>query len=139
MRIQTNYIADDGTIFDSEAACIRYEDKKRAQENEELAILNKFCKFFDDKGNRIYLDEKFNESPIYAVTIDCAFADVQSIMDIFGNHFDELYFALEASNFQSDYKTILVYDWTNDNNGWKEIDCEQRDYLEFIKKVMGWG
>jgi hypothetical protein len=136
MTIKTTYVADDGTIFETESACLQYESRKRTKLAQEVEFVNKFCKFFDNDGEQLGIDEKFNENKIYAVTIDCAPGDVGTIMNIFGDHFNDLYYALEASDFQNDYKVTLVYDWTDDGRGWKEIDYEQKTYLEFMRKIM---
>lgn len=139
MIIKTTYVADDGTIFETESACLQYEARKRTKYAQEVEFVNKLCKFFDTDGERLEADDVFNENKIYAVTIDCAPDDVEAIMNIFGDHFDDLYYALESSDFQTDCEVTLVYDWTGNSDGWKEIDYEQKTYLEFMKKVMGWA
>lgn len=137
MRIKTSYVADDGTEFDSESKCRDYEAKISKVIADELATVNRVCKFFNSGGQQISLDYRFNESEVYGVCINCPVDEVDDVMTIFRNHFDDLYFALEGSDFQTSCEVILVYDWTGDGRGWSEIDYEKQEWFKFIFAVMG--
>ena len=52
-------------------------------------------------------------------------------------HFDDLYFALTESNFQTNCEVILVYDWTGDGRDWFEIDYEKQEWFKFVSAVLG--
>lgn len=137
MRIKTSYVADDGTEFDTESKCRDYEAKTSKIIANELATVNRLCKFFNSGGQQISLDYRFNESDVYGVRIDCPADEVDDVMTIFRNHFDDLYSALESSDFQTNYEVILVYDWTDYGRGWSEIDYEKQEWFKFISAVVG--
>ncbi len=137
MRIKTSYVADDGTEFDTESKCRDYEARTSKIIADELAVVHRVCKFFDAEGNQISLDYRFNESDVYGVRIHCPADEVDDVMTIFGNHFDDLYFALEGSSFQTNCEVILVYDWTGNGGGWSEIDYEKQEWFKFVSAVMG--
>lgn len=137
MRIKTSYVADDGTEFDTESKCRDYEAKTSKVIADELAVVHRVCKFFNSEGKQIQLDYRFNESDVYGVRINCPADEVDDVMTIFGKHFDDLYFALADSGFQTNCEAILVYDWTGNGGGWSEIDCEKQEWFKFIFAVMG--
>lgn len=137
MRIKTSYVAEDGTEFNTESECRDYEARTGKIIADELATVNRLCKFFDSCGKQITLDYRFNESHVYGVRINCPADEVDDVMTIFGNHFDDLYFALESSDFQTNCRVILVYDWTSGGGGWSEIDYEEQEWLKFVSAVMG--
>lgn len=137
MKIKTSYVADDGTEFDTESKCRDYEARTSKIIADELAVVHRVCKFFNSEGKPIQLDYRFNESDVYGVHINCPADEVDDVMTIFGKHFDDLYFALEGSNFQTNCEAILVYDWTSDGGGWFEIDYEKQEWFKFIFAVMG--
>lgn len=137
MRIKTSYVADDGTEFNTESECRNHEAKISKVIANELATVNRLCKFFNSGGQQISLDYRFNESDVYGVRINCPADEVDDVMTIFGNHFDGLYFALEGSDFQTNCEVILVYDWTGSGHGWFEIDYEKQEWFTFISAVLG--
>ena len=137
MKIKTSYVADDGTEFDTESKCRDYEAKTSKVIADELAVMHRVCKFFNSEGKQIQLDYRFNESDVYGVRISCSADEVDNVMTIFGKHFDDLYFALASSNFQTNCEVILVYDWTDYGRDWFEIDCEKQEWFKFIFAVMG--
>lgn len=137
MRIKTSYVADDGTEFDTESKCRDYEAKTSKVIADELAVVHRVCKFFNDEGKQIQLDYRFDESDVYGVRINCPADEVDDVMTIFGKHFDDLYFALESSNFKINCEVILVYDWTGNCAGWSEIDDEKKEWFKLISAVMG--
>lgn len=137
MRIKTSYVADDGTEFDTESKCRDYEAKTSKIIADELAIVHRVCKFFNSEGKQIQLDYRFNESDMYGVRINCSANEVDDMMAIFGKHFDDLYFALASSGFQTNSEVILVYDWTGSGDGWIEIDYEKQEWFSMVNKVMG--
>ena len=137
MTIKTSYVADDGTIFSTESECVEYESRKNKQIADEVALLNRVCKFFDSSGNQFLIDNKFRETDVYGINIKCPADEVDDVMTVLGNHFDDLYYALEASDFQTSSEVILAYDWTGSGHGWFEIDYEKQEWLSMINKVMG--
>ena len=137
MRIKTSYVADDGTEFNTESECRNHEAKISKVIANELATVNRLCKFSNSGGQQISLDYRFNESDVYGVRINCPADEVDDVMTIFGNHFDGLYFALEGSDFQTNCEVILVYDWTGSGHGWFEIDYEKQEWFAFISAVLG--
>lgn len=139
MKIKTSYVADDGTEFDTESKCRDYEAKTSKIIADELAVMHRVCKFFDSEGKQIQLDYRFNESDVYGVRINCSANEVDDVMTIFGKHFDDLYFALASSGFQTNCEVILVYDWTDSGHGWIEIDYEKQEWFNMANKVMGGG
>ena len=136
MKIKTSYVADDGTEFDTENKCRDYEAKTSKVIADELAVMHRVCKFFNSEGKQIQLDYQFNESDVYGVRINCSADEVDNVMTIFGKHFDDLYFALASSNFQTNSEVILVYDWTGSGDGWLEIDYEKQEWFSLVNKVM---
>ena len=137
MKIKTSYVADDGTEFDTESKCRDYEAKTSKAIADELAVVHHVCKFFNSEGKQIQLDYRFDESDVYGVRINCPAEEVNKVMTIFGKHFDDLYFALADSGFQTNCEVILVYDWTGDGRDWFEIDDEKQEWFKFIFAVMG--
>lgn len=136
MTIKTTYVADDGTIFETEAECVEYEAKKNKRIADEVALLNRVCKFFDSSGKQFLIDHKFKEEDVYGINLKCPADEVDDVLTVFGNHFDSFYYALEGSDFQTNYEVILVYDWTGSNCGWTEIDYEKQEWITMVKKVM---
>lgn len=136
MRIKTCYVADDGTEFEKESECRDYELRTSKVIADELAVVHRLCKFFNAEGKQISLDYRFNESDVYGVRIKCPADEVDDVMTIFGKHFDDLYFTLEGSDFQTNCEVILVYDWTGDGKGWSEIDYEKQEWHRFVSAVM---
>lgn len=137
MKIKTSYVADDGTEFDTESKCRDYEAKTSKVIADELAVVHRVCRFFNSEGKQIQLDYRFNESDVYGVRINCSANEVDDVMTIFGKHFDDLYFALASSGFQTNSEVILVYDWTGSGDGWIEIDYEKQEWFSMVNKVMG--
>lgn len=137
MKIKTSYVADDGTEFDTESKCRDYEAKTSKVIADELAAVHRVCKLFNSEGKQIQLDYRFNESDVYGVRINCPADEVDDVMTIFGKHFDDLYFALESSNFQTNCEVILVYDWTGNGAGWSEIDDEKKEWFKLVSAVLG--
>lgn len=137
MKIKTSYVADDGTEFDTESKCRDYEAKTSKVIADELAVIHRVCKFFDSEGNQIQLDYRFKESDVYGVRINCPANEVDDVMTIFGKHFDDLYFALTESNFQTNCEVILVYDWTGIDTGWFEIDDGKQEWFKLISAILG--
>ena len=136
MKIKTSYVADDGTEFDTESKCRDYEAKTSKVIADELAVMHRVCKFFNSEGKQIQLDYRFNESDVYGVHINCSADEVDNVMTIFGKHFNDLYFALASSSFQTNCEVILVYDWTDYGRDWFEIDCEKQEWFKFIFAVL---
>lgn len=139
--MKVKYIADDGTIFDTPEACQEHENKVNKAETEDVKLLNGICRFFDSSGREIHLTTMFEEGQIYGLRIDAVrltHDQIPDVMQAFGRHFDDLYYALEASSFQDDGEVTLVYDWTGNSNGWREIDYEKKEFLLFVKKVLNW-
>lgn len=139
MKVKTSYVADDGTEFDTEEECMKYESKKNKQISDEVAILNRVCKFFDSSGKQFLIDSKFKETDVYGINIKCPADEVDDVMTIFGKHFDDLYFALASSGFQTNSEVILVYDWTGSGYSWIEIDYEKQEWFKFVSAVLGQG
>lgn len=137
MRIKTSYVADDGTEFDTKSKCRDYEAKTSKVIADELAVVHRVCRFFNSEGKQIQLDYRFNESDVYGVRINCPADEVDDVMTIFGKHFDDLYFALASSSFQTNCEVILVYDWTDCGRDWFEIDYEKQEWFNFISAVLG--
>lgn len=137
MKIKTSYVAEDGTEFNTEKECRDYEAKTSEVIANELAVMRRVCKFFNSEGKQIQLDYRFDESNVYGVRINCLADEVDDVMTIFGKHFDDLYFALESSNFLTSCEVILVYDWTGNNAEWYELDYEKQEWFKFICAVMG--
>lgn len=137
MRIKTSYVADDGTEFNTESECRNHEAKISKVIADELATVNRLCKFFNSGGRQISLDYRFKESDVYGIRIKCSVDEVDDVITIFRNHFDDLYFALKGSDFQTNCEVILVYDWTGDGRGWSEIDYEKQEWFAFISAVLG--
>ena len=137
MRIKTCYVADDGTEFDKESECRDYEARTSKIIADELKLISKVCQFFDAKGNQIQLDYRFNESEVYGVRIKCPVDEVDDVVTIFGNHFDDLYYNLESSSFQTNCEVVLVYDWTGSGTGWCEVDLEKQEWVKFVSAVIG--
>lgn len=137
MKIKTSYVADDGTVFNTESECRDYEARTSKIIADELAVVHRVCKFFNTDGKQISLDYRFKETDVYGVRINCPADEVDDVMTIFGKHFDDLYFALESSDFQTNCEVVLVYDWTGDGRGWTEIDYEKQEWFKFISAVMG--
>ena len=136
MTIKTSYVADDGTIFSTESECVEYESRKSKQIADEVALLNRVCKFFDSSGSQFLIDGKFRETDVYGININCPVDEVDDVMTVLGNHFDDLYYALESSDFQTNSEVILVYDWTGSGHGWIEIDYEKQEWFSMVNKVM---
>lgn len=136
MTIKTTYVADDGTIFETEAECVEYEVKKNKRIADEVAFLNRVCKFFDSSGKQFLIDHKFNEADVYGINLKCPADEVDDVQAVFGNHFDSLYYALEGSDFQTNCEVILVYDWTGSCCGWTEIDYEKQEWITMVNKVI---
>ena len=136
MTIKMSYVADDGTIFKTEQECVEYEARKLKKDVETATLLNRVCKFYCSKGNRFQIDTTFKETDIYGVNLKCSVDEIEEVMSAFSSHFDDLYFALEASDFQCDGEAILVYDWTGSGRGWTEIDYEQQEWFSMVAKVM---
>lgn len=139
MVIKTSYVADDGTPFDTEAECVAYEASKNRQIGEEVKLLNRVCKFFTSTGRQFEIDSTFNEHEIYGVNIHCSTDEVDDVMVAFSNHFDDLYFALKQSDFETNSEVVLAYDWTGNCSGWAEIEYDKKEWLSFVQKVLGWG
>lgn len=139
MIIKTSYVADDGTIFETEADCIQYEASKDRQIGEEVKLLNRVCKFFTSTGKQFEIDGTFNEHEIYGINISCSPDEVDDVLTAFGNHFDDLYFALQQSDFETNSEVVLTYDWTGNCSGWTEIEYDKQEYLKFMEKVLGWA
>ena len=139
MRIKTSYVADDGTEFDTESKCRDYEAKTSKVIADELAVMHRVCRFFNSEGKQIQLDYRFNESDVYGVHINCSADEVDNVMTIFGKHFNDLYFALASSSFQTNCEVILVYDWTDYGRDWFEIDYERQEWFKFVSAVLGQG
>ena len=137
MRIKTSYVADDGTEFDTESKCRDYEAETSKVIADELAVVHRVCKFFNAEGKQIQLDYRFNESDVYGVHINCSADEVDNVMTIFGKHFDDLYFALASSSFQTNCEVILIYDWTDYDRDWFEIDYEKQEWFKFVSAVLG--
>lgn len=137
MKIKTSYVADDGTEFDTESKCRDYEAKTSKVIADELAVVHRVCRFFNSEGKQIQLDYRFNESDVYGVRINCLADEVDNVMTIFGKHFDDLYFALASSSFQTNCEVILVYDWTDYGRDWFEIDYEKQEWFKFVSAVLG--
>jgi hypothetical protein len=137
MTIKTSYVADDGTIFSTEEECVEYEARKNKQITDEVALLNRVCKFFDSSGKQFLIDNKSRETDVYGINIKCPADEVDDVMTVLGNHFDDLYYALEASDFQTNSEVVLVYDWTGSGHGWLEIDYEKQEWFNMVNKVMG--
>lgn len=139
MTVKVSYIADDGAVFSTESECVDYENRQKQRAEKDVRVFNEYCKFFDAEGTQFQIDKHFSEGSIYGVSIRSTPNEmIDVILNLFGSHFDSLYWALESSDYQSNNEVILVYDWIG-GDGWKEIDYEQREYLKFIKGVMGWG
>lgn len=136
MTIKTSYVAEDGTIFDTEEECVKYESRKNKQISDEVALLNRVCKFFDSTGKQFLIDSRFKETDVYGINIKCPADEVGDVMTALGNHFDDLYYALQASDFQINSEVILVYDWTGSGDGWLEIDYEKQEWFSMVNKVM---
>lgn len=136
MTIKMSYVADDGTIFPTEQECVEYETRKLKKDVETATFLNRVCKFYRSEGDRFQIDTTFKETDIYGVNLDCPVEEIEEVMSAFGSHFDDLYFALEASDFQCDGKAILVYDWTGNGRGWIEVDLEQQEWFNMVAKVI---
>lgn len=137
MKIKTSYVADDGTEFDTESKCRDYEAKTSKVIADELAVMHRVCRFFNSEGKQIQLDYRFNESDVYGVRINCSADEVDNVMTIFGKHFNDLYFALASSSFQTNCEVILVYDWTDYGRDWFEIDYEKQEWFKFVSAVLG--
>ena len=136
MTIKMSYVADDGTIFKTEQECVEYEARKLKKDVETATLLNRVCKFYCSKGNRFQIDTTFKETDIYGVNLKCSVDEIEEVMSAFSSHFDDLYFALEASDFQCYGEAILVYDWTGSGRGWMEIDYEHQEWFSMVAKVM---
>lgn len=139
MRIKTCYVADDGTEFEKKSECRDYEARTSKVIADELAVVHRLCQFFNVEGQQISLDYRFNESDVYGVRIKCSAYEVEDVMCIFGKHFDDLYFALESSCFQTNCEVVLVYDWTGSGGGWCEVDLEKQEWVKFVSAVIGQG
>lgn len=138
--MEIKYIAKDGKPFDSEMECVAHELALDKEAVEEAEILNQFCKFFDSDGNQFKIDATYDESKIYGVSIKCPGGEAYDIINIFSKRFDDLNYALQASDFGMENEIILVYDWTGEHGGgWAELDFEQQDFHKFVNKVMGWA
>lgn len=136
MTIKMSYVADDGTIFKTEQECVEYEARKLKKDAETAALLNRVCKFYRSEGERFQIDTTFKETDIYGINLKCSVDEIEKVMSAFGSHFDDLYFALEASDFQCNGEAILVYDWTGSGHGWTEVDCEKQEWFSMVNKVM---
>ena len=136
MTIKMSYVADDGTIFKTEQECVEYETRKLKKDVETATLLNRVCKFYRSEGDRFQIDTTFKETDIYGVNLKCSVDEIEEVMSAFGSHFDDLYFALKASDFQCDGEAILVYDWTGSGRGWMEIDLEHQEWFSMVAKVM---
>lgn len=138
MIVKTSYVADDGTIFETEADCVKYEASKNRQIGEEVKLLNRVCRFFDSSGVGFHIDGTFDESRIYGVRINCSADEVDDVLAAFGKHFENLYFALAGSDFETNFEVILAYDWVHDG-GWMEVDYDDKEWIAFMQKVLGWA
>lgn len=136
MTIKMSYVADDGTVFKTEQECVEYEARKLKKDVETVTLLNRVCKFYRSEGDRFQIDTTFKETDIYGINLKCSVDEIEEVMSAFGSHFDDLYFALEASNFQCKGEAILVYDWTGSGHGWMEIDLERQEWFSMVAKVM---
>lgn len=140
MTIKTIFVANDGKEFSTEAECTRYENSQDRQRIEEAAFLNRVCKFFNAEGEQIVLNTEFKEEDIYGVVIYCSMDEVHDVRTTFGNHFDSLYYALEASSFGSNCsEVVLAYKWFGEYSNWCEIEYDEREWYSFIKKVLEWA
>lgn len=136
MTIKMSYVADDGTVFNTESACVEYETRKLKKDVDTVTLLNRVCKFYRSEGDRFQIDTTFKETDIYGINLKCSVDEIEEVMSAFGSHFDDLYFALESSDFQCDGEAILVYDWTGSGRGWMEIDLEHQEWFSMVAKVM---
>lgn len=112
------------------------EARKLKKDVETATLLNQVCKFYCSKGNRFQIDTTFKETDIYGVNLKCSVDEIEEVMSAFSSHFDDLYFDLEASDFQYYGEAILVYDWTDSGRGWMEIDYEHQEWFSMVAKVM---
>lgn len=134
--------ADDGTLFDTAEECLAHEQYLDRRSWEQCQLLNRGCQFFTSKGSRFILDTHFKESEIYGIHIpEGAYSpdEWDEVQQAFDDHFDNLKYALASSDFGINGCVILVYDWTDNCVGWTEIDYDKKEFLCFVKKVMGWG
>lgn len=136
MTIKMSYVADDGTVFKTEQECVEYETRKLKKDVETVTLLNRVCKFYRSEGDRFQIDTTFKETDIYGINLKCSVDEIEEVMSAFDSHFDDLYFALESSDFQCDGEVILVYDWTGSGRGWMEIDLEHQEWFSMVAKVM---
>lgn len=139
MIIKTSYIADDGTEFPTEAECVKYEAGKNKQTIQDIELLNRVCRFFNSSGVAFHIDSTFDESRIYGVRIKCSTDEVYDVLETFRQHFDDLYWALNASDFGVNSEVVLAYDWVHDSGSWKEIDYDEKEWVSFLQKVLGWA
>ena len=136
MIIKMSYVADDGTVFKTEEECVEYETRKLKKDVDTATLLNRVCKFYRSDGDRFQIDTTFKETDIYGINLKCSVDEIEEVMSAFGSHFDDLYFALEASDFQCNGEAILVYDWTGSGRGWMEIDLEHQEWFNMVAKVV---
>lgn len=136
MTIKMSYVADDGTVFDTESACVEYETRTLKKDVDTVTLLNRVCKFYRSEGDRFQIDTTFKETGIYGINLKCSVDEIEEVMSAFGSHFDDLYFALGSSDFQCNGEAILVYDWTGSGRGWMEIDLEHQEWFGMVAKVM---
>ena len=139
MKIQ--YVSEDGVVFNTKDECEAHEKSINRASEADAQFLNNICHFYDSHGKEISITTLFEEGSIYGLRIDAVRLtsdQIPDVMQAFGRHFDDLYYALEASSFRDDGEVVLVYDWTGNSNGWKEIDYEQKEWFLFLKKVLNW-
>lgn len=139
MIIKTSYVANDGTVFDNEKSCVDYEARQHAKAQDELRVLNRLCVFYNSEGEVIKMTERFDESDVYGVHIKCSADEVDLVEQVFGAHFDTLYYTLMDSDFRMNHEVILAYDWVGSGNGWKEIDYEQQEWISMVSKILKWA
>lgn len=107
MTIETTYIADDGTEFDTEEECLEYED--------EFKRLMDSAQFFDDNFVTRHTLEDIEYDAVYVYIRDSKKAE---------KLFDRLYtlISFEPPSFVS-YKSGDVL-WYSDNGEWVNVNSE---------------
>lgn len=118
MRAVTQYIAEDGEIFDDKNECIKYEHSQ--------IISNIYVKIFDQSFKELILEDDFEKVANQAWYLN--FNDSES-----KRQFEKLaeYYGICTDNF---FDCGLSLYWDIVESDWKDLRCKVDSMKDYIKK-----
>lgn len=114
--MKINYVADDGTIFDNERECLKYEN------NQKLMRENLIC--LDENLRLITSSDPDFETNVYFILAKNDFA-----CEILEKRFNETWIDAPEEGFQPN----IIYWWNDDIMAWVNIQEELKELKEKVK------